>query len=266
MDLHLAGRRALVTGGSGGIGKAIASALLQEGCDVAVLARGADRLDATVDELSGRGPGKLEAVVGDTANDDSVLAALNQVVTVLGGVDILVNCAAAPGGSQPINTVAELSSARFASAMNDKVFGYARCAQACAPYFTAQRWGRIINVAGQAARTTGSPLTSMRNAAVIALTKTVADELGSHGILAFVVNPGVTRTERIAEVILDRAHHAGIEPKEIEARMAHRSALGRLVTPEEVADVVTFLASERSSAMHGDVVGAGGGLLGSVFY
>ncbi|WP_007513305.1 SDR family NAD(P)-dependent oxidoreductase [Pseudofrankia saprophytica] len=266
MDLHLTGRRALVTGGSGGIGKAIARQLLWEGCDVALLARGSERLDATVRELSGHGKGNVVAVVGDTEDDGSVREAVDRAVGLLGGLDILVNCAAAPGGAAPVRTVAELSGPRFASAMNDKVFGYARCAQACAPRFVEQRWGRIINIAGQAARTTGSPLTSMRNAAVVALTKTLADELGPHGVGVFVVNPGATRTERTAQLVLDRARRAGVEPDEIEARLARGSALGRMVTAREVADVVTFLASERSMAMHGDVVGAGGGLPGTIHY
>lgn len=266
MDLQLTKRRALVTGGSGGIGKAIARQLLREGCDVALLARGIDRLDSAVRELSDQREGNVVAVVGDTADDDSVRDAANRVVSVLGGVDILVNCAAAPGGVSPVNTVAALNGSRFASAMNDKVLGYARCAQACIPHFVDQGWGRIINIAGQAARTTGSPLTSMRNAAVVALTKTLADELGPYGVGVFVVNPGVTRTERTAQLVLDRANRAGVEPAEIEARMARGSSLGRMVTAKEVADVVTFLASDRSLAMHGDVVGAGGGLSGTIHY
>lgn len=266
MDLQLTKRRAVVTGGSGGIGKAIAAQLLREGCDVAVLARGAERLEATVRELSAQGPGSIAAVVGDTADDSSVHDAIGSVVSLLGGVDILVNCAAASGGKSPVNTVAELTSSRFASAMNDKVLGYARCANACTPYFIEQRWGRIINIAGQAMRTTGSPLTSMRNAAVVALTKTLADELGQHGVGVFVVNPGATRTERTAKLVLDRARRAGVEPDQIEAGLARGSALGRMVTAEEVADVVTFLASDRSIAMHGDVVGTGGGLPGTIHY
>lgn len=266
MDLGLKGKRALVTGGSGGIGRAIARQLGAEGCEVAVVARGAGRLAAAAAELRAQTHARIVAVPGDTSDDDSVREFVEQTVTLFGGLDILINCAAAPGGSAPVSEISQLTAERFAAAMNDKVYGYARCAQQCGPHFIAQGWGRIINIGGLAARTTGSPLTSMRNAAVVALTKSLADELGPRGVAVFVVHPGPTRTERTAGQVLKRARSSGVDPAEIEAQFGRRSALGRMVTADEVADVVTFLASERSVAMHADVVGAGGGLPGTIHY
>jgi NAD(P)-dependent dehydrogenase (short-subunit alcohol dehydrogenase family) len=130
----------------------------------------------------------------------------------------------------------------------------------------AQSWGRIINISGLNARTAGSLNGSMRNVAVAAMTKTVADELGPHGINVTVVHPGVTVTEKTPDVLRSRGQRQGIGPAEMEQRLTAAVSIGRLVTAEEVADVVAFLASPRSVAVNGDAIAAGGGTIGAIYY
>jgi NAD(P)-dependent dehydrogenase (short-subunit alcohol dehydrogenase family) len=127
-------------------------------------------------------------------------------------------------------------------------------------------WGRIVNISGLNARSASSLVGSVRNVAVAAMTKNLADELGKHGINVTVVHPGVTVTEKTPENLADRAARAGVTVAEIEARLGAGVSIGRLVTAEEVANVVTFLASPRSVAVNGDAIAVGGGAPGPVYY
>jgi NAD(P)-dependent dehydrogenase (short-subunit alcohol dehydrogenase family) len=130
----------------------------------------------------------------------------------------------------------------------------------------ARGFGRIINISGLNARLTGSLTGSVRNVAVAAMMKNLADELGPAGITVTVVHPGTTVTERTTTMLLERAAREGTSPGEVEARLAAATSLGRLVTAAEVADVVTFLASPRSSAITGDAIAVGGGTRGAIHY
>jgi len=234
VDLELKGRRAIVTGGSRGIGLATARALVGEGARVAVVARDAEVLAAAAKDV-----GAL-AVPADTGSDESVAAMVAAVAAAFGGIDILVNAAATPnqGGFSEDDLEAHLAI---------KVRGYLRTARAVVPHMDV--WGRIINVSGLAARQTGSVVGSVRNVAVSALTKNLADELGPQGINVTVVHPGATVTERTPP-----------------AHFAESVSIGRLVTAAEVADVIAFLASPRSVAINGDAIPVGGGAKGAIHY
>jgi NAD(P)-dependent dehydrogenase (short-subunit alcohol dehydrogenase family) len=251
MDLELTGKRAIVTGGSRGIGKAIARQLALEGADVAIAARDQARIDAAVEELAAA---TGRAVVGstcDTGDDQSVHAMVSALSGALGGVDILVNAAAMPGGVTPPPKLADITTDGLWGEVNTKVMGYLRCAREVAPAMIAQGWGRIVNVSGLAARQTGSVIGSVRNVAVSAMTKNLADELGRHGINVTVVHPGLTRTERTSDEL---------------AESFTGNVIGRIVSAEEVAYVVAFLASPKSVAVTGDAIAAGGGARGSIYY
>jgi len=123
-----------------------------------------------------------------------------------------------------------------------------------------------VNISGLAARHTGSITGSVRNVAVAAMTKNLADELGPRGINVTVVHPGMTRTERTPQALAAMASARGTDPASLEAAIAGGVSIGRMVTAEEVADVVAFLASPRSVALNGDPVVAGGGARGPIFY
>jgi NAD(P)-dependent dehydrogenase (short-subunit alcohol dehydrogenase family) len=238
MDLELDGKRAIVTGGSRGIGLAVARILVAEGARVAVVARGEAALRQATGELGAVG------VPADTGSDESVAAMVEAVVGALGGVDILVNAAATP------STAGGFPEDALEAEINVKARGYLRCARAVTPLMAADGWGRIVNVSGLAARQTGSVVGSVRNVAVAAMSKNLADELGPQGINVTVVHPGFTRTERAAHIDVDAA----------------AVAIGRVVTAAEVADVIAFLCSPRSVAITGDAIVAGGGARGAIRY
>jgi NAD(P)-dependent dehydrogenase (short-subunit alcohol dehydrogenase family) len=244
----------------------VAGALAAEGVDVAIAARDRGRLEAAAAKLRAASGQKIIPVVIDTADDGSVRAAVAATVEALGGIDILVNNAAQPGGQAPPAKLANTTDEDFFADVNVKVLGYLRCARAVAPLMIEQHWGRIINVSGLAARQTGAIIGSIRNVSVAALTKNLADELGGHGINVTVVHPGLTRTEKTAGVITAQADRLGIDPAEVEARMGSRVAIGRIVDAAEVADVIAFLASPRSVAITGDAIVVGGGSIGAIHY
>lgn len=265
MDLQLTGKRAIVTGASRGIGFAVAQALAGEGVDVALVARDQVALDAAAERITGQG-GRAIAIAADTTDDAAVRAMVVEAVAELGGVDILINGAARPGGASPPRGLVDLTDDDVRVEVETKVLGYLRCARAVAPHLIAQGWGRIINISGLAARQTGGIPGSIRNVAVAAMTKNLADELGPAGINVTVVHPGMTVTERTPALIESAAAGRGISEAEAEAGMASGISVGRLITAAEVADVVTFLASPRSVAITGDAIAAGGGARGTIHY
>lgn len=268
MDLQLTARRALITGGSKGIGLAAAKALVAEGADVAIAARSAATLEEARAELSRwAAPGqRVIAVVTDTTDDASVRRLVDSVVEQLGGVDILINAAAEPAAPGKSTALADLVDDDLRAEVESKVLGYLRTARAVAPHMTAQGWGRIINVSGLAARRTGSSFGSIRNVAVAALTKNLADELGSSGINVTVVHPGVTVTERTPALLEAAAARQGATVDEAAAGFARGITIGRIVTADEIADVIAFLASPRSVSITGDAIAVGGGSTGPIFY
>jgi NAD(P)-dependent dehydrogenase (short-subunit alcohol dehydrogenase family) len=260
VDLELTGRRAVVTGGSSGIGLAVARSLAAEGADVALVARGEEALRRAAQEVANAGGRRVIWAAADTGDDAAVRAMAASVIEQLGGVDILVNAAATPATGAPF-TDDDLE-----REINVKVRGYLRCARAFAPQMAERGWGRIINISGLAARQTGSIVGTVRNVAVAAMTKNLADELGGEGINVTAVHPGMTRTERTPEAMAAMAQARGTTVDELERRLEAGVAIGRLVTADEVAAVVTFLASPRSVALNGDAVVAGGGARGAIHY
>ena len=266
MDLELGGKTAIVTGGSRGIGRAVARELAAEGMDVVIAARGRELLEATARELANETGRRVIPVACDTGSDESVRALVERTLEDLACIDVLVNCAAQPGGQAPPPRLADIDDDVFWTDVNVKVVGYLRCIREVAPHMARRGGGRIVNVSGLAARSTGSTVGSMRNVAVAAMTKNLADELGPQGISVVVVHPGLTRTERTPEVIRARAERLGISEEEVERRLNRSNVLGRLIDASEIASVVAFLASPRAIAINGDAVAAGGGVAGSIHY
>jgi NAD(P)-dependent dehydrogenase (short-subunit alcohol dehydrogenase family) len=258
MDLQLAGKRAVITGASRGIGLAVARALVAEGADVALVARDEARLRSAAAELADGGTRVITAAC-DTGVDTAVTMMAAYVLAELGGVEILVNSAAL------VNT-GPMSDDMLDEQLNVKLKGYLRCARAFAPGMVASGWGRIINISGMAARQTGSVVGSVRNVAVSAMTKNLADEYGAAGVNVTVVHPGVTVTERTPETLAAIAAARGTTPDDVRSSMERAVSIGRLVTAEEVADVVAFLASPLSVAINGDAIVTGGGVRGAIHY
>ena len=182
----------------------------------------------------------------------------------LGRLDILVNNAGRPGGfaTGPLGTVTDEA---MHEDLNTKFMGCLRCARAVAPHMARQGWGRIINVAGQSARSSGSYGTGIRNIAIVHLSKTLSDELGPSGITVNVVHPGSTRTPWLDQMLADRGRRHGITAEEMEARMAGGAAIRRIVESREVAYLVAFLASPKAACITGEAIAASGGASHAVF-
>ena len=248
MDLGLTGRVAIVTGGSRGIGKAIAGELAREGADVAVCGRTRQTIGEAAEALAKDTGRRIIPVVADTTKWDSVTRLVETVVAQLGRVDVLVNNAATPGGlvSGPL---ADADEAALLEDINTKVLGYLRCAKAVAPHMQQRGWGRIINIGGLSGRRSGN-ISGLRNAAIVHLTKTLSDQLGQHGITVNLVHPGTTRTERT-----DAA---------TEKRGA-TNAIRRIVDASEIAQVVAFLASTKAANVTGIAIDASGGSIPVMF-
>lgn len=266
MDLQLTGKRAVITGGSKGIGKAIARALAAEGVDLALVARTSGPLDATAQEIASEFGTRVIPLVGNTGDDASVNQFMTTAAEELGGIDILVNNAARPGGQGKVPSLAEITDQLFNEDMNVKVMGYLRCAREAAPYMSANGWGRIVNISGLASRNSGTTIGSMRNVAVSAMTKNLADELGPNGINVTVVHPGLTRTEATDGVIKARAEREGRSEQEIEAQMAEGNSIRRIISASDIANIVVFLASPLAVAITGDAIAAGGGVGRAIHY
>ncbi len=266
MDLGLTGERALVSGGSRGIGLATARALAREGAVVTIAARGAEALAQAAGRLAAEGLTVRTAVL-DTTDDASVRSVVDGIVAELGGIDILVNTAAraSGGGGTAPSDLASLRDEALREEVETKVLGYLRTARAAAPHMVAEGWGRIVNVSGMNARRTGSTFGSIRNASVVALTKNLSDELAPLGVNVTVVHPNATRTERTPGLLAE-LQAGGLSEEEAERRLAGPTSIGRLVTAEEIAGIIAFLASPRSVGITGDAIGVGGGVQGPIYY
>jgi 3-oxoacyl-[acyl-carrier protein] reductase len=243
-DDGLAGRVAVVTGGSRGIGRAIAAALLRAGSRVAILSRDPASLDAGHKALAPLG--EVLAVKADVGIRADVDTAMRTVLDRFGAVDVLVNNA----GVTSRKSLADLDDNHWDDVMRTNVKGLLHCCQAVVPGMKERGWGRIINCSSYAAwhSALARGVYAASKAAVNALTKVWAGELGPYGITVNAYAPGDIRTEMMADLL-------GAQ----EQRLTQRIALGRIGTVDEVADVVLFLASERAAYLTGIVIEISGG-------
>ena len=249
MDLGLKGKVALVTGGSRGIGRAIAASLLREGARVMVSSLDAGRLEKSRASLAKDPGGDVRARAADLAKDADVKALLDATLQAFGQLDILVNCA---GTVIPGDFMA-LSEEDWSTIFDQKLNGYVRCARHAIPHMQSRKQGRIINISGLAAREGGVNTlpVGINNATVLNLTNTLAMALAKDNILVNAVVPHIINTDRQDETMREFATLTGRPEEEIRKERVSRLPLGRMGKPEEVADVVTFLASERSSFVTG---------------
>ncbi|MFC0409958.1 SDR family oxidoreductase [Roseomonas elaeocarpi] len=266
MDLELGGKVAVVTGGTRGIGLAAARLLAAEGANVVLVSRNADEAARVAGDLTRDTGRRVLGLAADTTDDAAVAAMAATVEREMGGAQILVNAAAEPAGQKAVPAPSEAEWASLASHMDTKVMGYLRCARALLPSMRRAGWGRIINVSGLGARRTGDVVGTIRNVAVVALAKNLADELSGTGIAVTTVHPGLTRTEKVDAMIEARARTEGRSVGEVQAAMAENVLMGRLPSAEEVAQVIAFLASPRSVTVNGVAIDVGGGVRGAINY
>jgi 3-oxoacyl-[acyl-carrier protein] reductase len=257
MDLGLTGKVALVTGGSRGIGAAVARGFAQEGARVAITARTAPRLEETARAIREATGAEVHAVTGDLTRPGEAEGVVADTVAHFGCIDILVNNA----GASPGGRLADLTEADWEKSLQLKLMGYVRCTKAVIPQMLRQGGGRIVNIVGNdGVKPLGLELTpSAANAADLAVTVALAEQYGRQNILINAINPGPVATERWDELVAGIAKAHGISVADAQKKVDRSVPLGRIARPEEVADVAVFVASQRASFMNGALILLDGG-------
>ncbi|HVZ00415.1 MAG TPA: short-chain dehydrogenase/reductase [Dongiaceae bacterium] len=252
MDLGLAGKSALVTGASQGIGLAVAESLAAEGCNLILVSRSREKLDKARAGLLARHPRAIDIHPFDLSRSDSIKA----VAAAAGGVDILVNNA----GSIPQGDLLAVDEATWRAAWELKVFGFVNLTREIYRAMRERRTGVIVNIIGSAGErpSPGYIAGTTGNAGLMQFTRALGGESVDFGIRVVGVNPGNTETER-QTVRWEARAEAELGDKSRWRELVTDSPFGRMATAKEVADVVTFLASPRASYVSGTIVTVDGG-------
>ena len=263
MQLGLAGRIALITGGSKGIGRAVATALAREGAHLAICARGKAALDAAAEELRALGVQAL-GVPTDMTDREAVERFVAAAAQHYGRIDILINNAV----TSTQNTFDALSDEEFRYHIDVKLMGYIRCARAVWPHMRRNGWGRIVNVAGMSARivTEYRMTNGVVNSAVTNFTKHLAEQTGKDGITVNAIHPGYTWTPRLQGILERWAELEHISLDEASRRRCAEIPSGRFIQPEDIAALIVFLCSDMASAITGQAIAVDGGSGRSINY
>jgi len=257
MDLGLKDRVALVAASSTGLGKAVALGLAREGAMLALCARTQATLQATAEEIRGETGGEVLAHALDVTDYQQVRGFVAETAAHFGRLDICV----ANAGGPPSKTFAETSVEDWHRAAELNLMSTVYLAKEALPLMQQQRWGRFISITSVTVKqpVEGLILSNAVRAGVSGLMKTLANEYGPYNVLVNNVCPGFTATARLNSLAETLAGKAGVSPQEIERRWASQAPLGRVGQPEEFANLVVFLASERASYITGTSIAVDGG-------
>jgi NAD(P)-dependent dehydrogenase (short-subunit alcohol dehydrogenase family) len=256
MQITLNGRTALITGGSKGLGLAMATSFAAAGADVAILARQRDALETAKSAIAAGSKGRVEAIQCDVAKADEIGRACDAVMSRLGKVDILVNNA----GTSQRGAFEEITDEVWQADLDLKLFAAIRLARLVLPGMKARRWGRIINVlniGAKAPRATSAP-TSVTRAAGMALTKVLAGEAAPYNVLVNALLVGQIVSDQW--VRRHSREHANVTLDEFLASSGKSIPLGRLGTAEEFANLACFLASDAGGYITGTAINVDGGM------
>ena len=255
MDIRLNGKKALITGGSKGLGLAMATLFAASGADVAIVARRQEALDEARRGIEATAKGKVVTVAADVAKADQVKRAFDAAAEQLGQIDILVNNA----GTSQTGKFEDITDEVWQADLDLKLFAAIRLARLALPGMQQRRWGRIINVlniGAKAPRAGGAP-TVVSRAAGMALTKVLAGEAAPHNVLVNALLVGVIVSDQWVRRHQTQGSNAPFE--EFTGKMGANVPLGRMGTAEEFANVACFLASDAAGYVTGTAINVDGG-------
>ena len=257
MDLGIEGRAALISGGAGGIGKVISSALAKEGVKIAICDLREDSLERAVKEIEPLSKSEVLAIRSDITNIKDVKNLIAEVVGAFGRIDILINSV----GNPPSGSFLELSDETWKDSMELKFFGYVRMCREVLPHMIDQKWGRIINMIGASWKKAGrgNYCGGSVNAALMILTANLAAEMGKWNILVNGICPGPVMTDMWKNRAQRIVKEKGTTLEQYTSNICKEIPLNRLGTPEDIAAFVVFLASEKAGYITGNSVFIDGG-------
>ena len=256
MDLELRSKSAIVTGGSMGIGKAVATRLAAEGCKVAIVARDLSRLEAVAAEITAATGQQCVGLSGDMAITDDVNRVVDAAAEEFGGLDICVpNAGSSPGG-----LLAELTDDQWNQSLQLKFMGHVRTVRAALPHLETNGGAIVMVVGNDGLKPSYWEMTAgAANAADLNFASSVAEQYAHLGIRCNTVNPGPVATSRWATLEAAFARDKGVDAERAHELAISSLPLGYLCTPEQIADVVAFLASPRAAYVTGAHVPVDGG-------
>ena len=262
MDLGLQGRVAIVGGASRGLGRACAMVLAQEGARVAISSRSAEPLQATAQEIRSATGAEVLAVPGDLSRLTDIQDLIQRTVDHFGRLDVVISNSGGPPEGRAVDT----SEDNWDRAIQMALQFFIRMSREAVPHLKQRSWGRIINIL---ASTVYQPIDNLATSGVtrlgaVAFAKSLADEIGRDNILVNNVAPGFLLTDRMMDLFKTRARETDTDLDAVLQARAATIPLGRFGQPEELANLVTFLASEKNSYVTGTTILVDGGVVRSV--
>ena len=259
MNLNLNNKNAIVCASSQGLGKAAALDLAEEGVNLAICSRDQDKINKVKEEIHQKVNSEIKVIAlkVDLDSPDEIQAFYKQVENDLGSVDILVN----NNGGPPPSTFEQLSDDDWQKAFNSTMMSCLRLSKLVIPNMKKNAWGRIINISSVSVKTpvNGLFLSNSLRMGVLGWAKALSDELAPHGVTVNTVCPGYTRTERVEAILETQSNSSGLKKEEIEKSIAENIPMKRVGEAEDLAGLITFLASEKADYMTGLAIQVDGG-------
>ncbi len=259
MNLNLKNKNAIVCASSQGLGKAAAIDLAEEGVNLAICSRDQDKINKVKEEIHQKINSEIKVIAlkVDLDSPDEIQAFYKQVENDLGSVDILVN----NNGGPPPSTFEQLSDDDWQKAFNSTMMSCLRLSKLVIPNMKKNAWGRIINISSVSVKTpvNGLFLSNSLRMGVLGWAKALSDELAPHGVTVNTVCPGYTRTERVEAILETQSNSSGLKKEEIENSIAENIPMKRVGEAEDLAGLITFLASEKADYMTGLAIQVDGG-------